>query len=101
MALEAAGPDRRACLCRELTKLHEEVLRAPLSALARQLAERSLRGEVTLVVGPGEPYRPERPERVIKGQKGAAEALAQAWDLPKREVYAELTRLKQRLLDDS
>ena len=50
--LEACG-DRPAAVCRELTKLHQEVLRGPLSELLRQVAarERDLRGEVTVVLG--------------------------------------------------
>ncbi len=44
------GGDRVAALCRELTKLHEEVLRAPLGELARRAAESPPRGEVTIVV---------------------------------------------------
>ena len=45
------GPDRRAALARELTKLHEEVLRGSLEEIAAQAAESGkLRGEVTIVV---------------------------------------------------
>jgi 16S rRNA (cytidine1402-2'-O)-methyltransferase len=47
-ALATLG-DREAALCRELTKLHEEVARGRLSALLGQLSEP--RGEFTLVVG--------------------------------------------------
>jgi len=46
----AACGDRRAAVCRELTKVHQEVLRGTLSELAASLAGRDLRGEVTLVV---------------------------------------------------
>lgn len=43
--------DRDAVLARELTKLHEEVLRGPLSKIAARLGERqSLRGELVLVI---------------------------------------------------
>lgn len=46
-------PERTVALCRELTKLHEEVLRAPAPELARQVRERGeVRGEVVLVVAP-------------------------------------------------
>ena len=46
------GPDRNAALARELTKLHEEVLRGSLEEIAAQAAESGkLRGEVTIVVG--------------------------------------------------
>lgn len=51
-AAAAFGPDRDAALARELTKLHEEVLRGPLGELAPGVADRpKLRGEVTVVVG--------------------------------------------------
>jgi 16S rRNA (cytidine1402-2'-O)-methyltransferase len=46
---EALGADRRAALCRELTKLHEEVRRGTLGELAASTAD-GVRGEVTLVV---------------------------------------------------
>lgn len=47
--------DRPAALARELTKLHEEVLRGPLSELGDELRRRpSIKGELTLVVGGAE-----------------------------------------------
>ena len=42
--------DRGACLARELTKRHEEVLRGPASELAAALAEAPPKGECTLVI---------------------------------------------------
>lgn len=46
-------PGRDAALARELTKMHEEVLRAPIAELAEQIGSRdSLKGEVVLLVGP-------------------------------------------------
>jgi 16S rRNA (cytidine1402-2'-O)-methyltransferase len=52
-AAEALGPQRPATLCRELTKLHEEVRRSTLEGLAQELAQRAERprGEIVLVVG--------------------------------------------------
>jgi 16S rRNA (cytidine1402-2'-O)-methyltransferase len=47
--LEACG-DRRAAVCRELTKTHEEVLRGSLAELAAETAGRDIKGEVTLVI---------------------------------------------------
>lgn len=46
----ALGP-RPAALARELTKLHEEVLRGPLDTLAATVRREGVRGELTLVVG--------------------------------------------------
>jgi 16S rRNA (cytidine1402-2'-O)-methyltransferase len=42
--------DRRAALARELTKLHEEILRGALSELIKGIEEKGIRGEITLVV---------------------------------------------------
>jgi 16S rRNA (cytidine1402-2'-O)-methyltransferase len=44
------GAERPACLARELTKTHEELVRGPLGELARRYAETRPLGEVTLVV---------------------------------------------------
>jgi len=46
----AFGADRRAALCRELTKLHEEIVRGGVGELAARYAEESPRGECTIVV---------------------------------------------------
>ncbi len=50
-ALEILG-DRPACLAREVTKLHEEFLRGKLSEILRSLEGLSVRGEITLILGP-------------------------------------------------
>ena len=47
---EALGEDRRVSLCRELTKLHEEILRTSLGEAAAYYAENEPRGEFVLVV---------------------------------------------------
>jgi 16S rRNA (cytidine1402-2'-O)-methyltransferase len=60
--LEAAAPDRTVALCRELTKVHEEVLRGTPSELAPLLADRQ-RGEFTVVIGPGPAEEPEEADR--------------------------------------
>jgi 16S rRNA (cytidine1402-2'-O)-methyltransferase len=44
------GRDRRACVARELTKTHEELVRGTLGALAERYAEGRPLGEITLVV---------------------------------------------------
>lgn len=51
-ALASAAPDRPAAVCRELSKLHEEVARGTLSELARRFRE-DVRGEIVLVLGAG------------------------------------------------
>lgn len=53
--LAAFGPDRAVSLCRELTKLHEEVLRLTLGEALRYYEANEPRGEYVLVVAGAEP----------------------------------------------
>ncbi|NTX06947.1 16S rRNA (cytidine(1402)-2'-O)-methyltransferase [Myxococcus sp. CA040A] len=48
--LQDAWGDRRACVARELTKLHEEFVRGPLSELSARYATEEARGEVVVLV---------------------------------------------------
>ena len=50
--LASLDPDRLVAVCRELTKVHEEIVRGTASELADRYAEAPPRGEVVLVVGP-------------------------------------------------
>ena len=50
-ALAALAPDRPAAVCRELTKLHEEVARGTLAELARHFRD-DVKGEIVVVIGP-------------------------------------------------
>jgi 16S rRNA (cytidine1402-2'-O)-methyltransferase len=50
-ALSALAPNRPAAVCRELTKLHEEIARATLGELARRFRE-DVKGEIVLVIAP-------------------------------------------------
>lgn len=53
-AAEVLGADRRAAVCRELTKQYEEIRRGPLGELAEWAAE-GVRGEITVVLAGAEP----------------------------------------------
>ena len=95
----ACGADRAAALCRELTKLHEEVVRGTLGELASALADEQPRGELTLVVAGAAPSAPEPPDDaglaaavqvlVDEGMrsKDAAGAVAGAHGLRKNDVF--------------
>jgi 16S rRNA (cytidine1402-2'-O)-methyltransferase len=53
--LAEIDPDRPAAVCRELTKVHEEVVRGTAAELAERYAAQGPKGEVVLVVGPASP----------------------------------------------
>ena len=52
-ALAQLAPDRDAAVCRELSKIHEEVARGSLGELARRFRG-DVKGEIVLVIGPTE-----------------------------------------------
>ena len=92
---ELLGGERPAALCRELTKRHEEVLRMSLTDLSSAIEDRTLRGEIVLVVGRGEKPAADadaldRALTVALGEmrlKDAVAHVAQSLGLPRREVY--------------
>ncbi|MBR5776895.1 MAG: 16S rRNA (cytidine(1402)-2'-O)-methyltransferase [Bacteroidales bacterium] len=47
---EVLGADRRAAVCREITKLHEETQRGTLSELAQHYTEKGVKGEIVIIV---------------------------------------------------
>ena len=84
-------PERPAAVCRELTKVHEEVVRGTASELAERYAERAPRGEVVLVVGgfSGRRGREQDPPAGLDALARLVEAGARA--RPAAAVVAELT----------
>ena len=50
--IEYFGPDRKASVSRELTKIHEETIRGSLSELAKHFAFKTVKGEIVIVLGP-------------------------------------------------
>jgi 16S rRNA (cytidine1402-2'-O)-methyltransferase len=58
-ALAELDPHRPVAVCRELTKLHEEIVRGTAAELAERYAEQAPKGEVVLVVGGAAPAAPE------------------------------------------
>ncbi|AIA04091.1 16S rRNA (cytidine(1402)-2'-O)-methyltransferase [Streptomyces noursei] len=102
---EVFGADRRAAVCRELTKTYEEVRRGGLGELAAWAAE-GVRGEITVVVegapesGPGELDAAELVRRVRvreeagERRKEAIAAVAADAGLPKREVFDAVVAAK-------
>ena len=91
----ALGADRRVVVCRELTKLYEEVRRGTAAELAAWAAE-GVRGEIVVVVA-GAPARAADPEAAVQQVlalvasgtrlKDAAAEVAEATGLGKRDLY--------------
>ncbi|MGO9752038.1 MAG: 16S rRNA (cytidine(1402)-2'-O)-methyltransferase [Solirubrobacteraceae bacterium] len=71
--LAAVDPQRPVAVCRELTKLHEEVVRGVAAELAERYAAQAPRGEVVLVVGPALDDEPDQ-ERPLAAVKQLVEA---------------------------
>ena len=96
---------REAAICRELTKLHEEIRRAPLAELAAEAAALETRGEFVLVIGPP----PADASMITKEgldalllaalRRGSVkDAVTEAVELsgrPRREVYARALELSR------
>ncbi|CAG7637541.1 16S rRNA (cytidine(1402)-2'-O)-methyltransferase [Actinacidiphila bryophytorum] len=103
---EVFGAERRAAVCRELTKTYEEVRRGPLGELAAWAAQDGVRGEITVVVegapapGPADLDPAELVRRVAareaagERRKEAIAAVAADAGLPKREVFDAVVAAK-------
>jgi 16S rRNA (cytidine1402-2'-O)-methyltransferase len=99
---------RPAAIARELTKLFEEVRRAPLTELARHYAQHpDVRGEIAIVIGPpGETEAPpaERLDEALRAAmagasvKDAAAEVAARYGLKRRDVYARALELKREVV---
>jgi 16S rRNA (cytidine1402-2'-O)-methyltransferase len=86
-ALEFLG-DRPAALGRELTKLHEEFRRGPLSEILRSVQRTPPKGEITIVVGPG-----EAPAKTAAGMiSQEVQALMKERDIDERAALKAVAR---------
>jgi len=101
-ALEILGA-RPAVVAREVTKIHEEFLRGPLAEVLESARKRAPRGEITLLIGPGDPQAQQvdvsvsLKERVAQleaeggvDRKAALKQAARERGLGKREAYKQL-----------
>lgn len=98
------GAERRISLCRELTKLHEEVLRMTLGEAMDYYAENAPRGEFVLIVEGAAPKAPEvvseadalEAVRALIGQglsrKDAVRRVSEQTGIPKNELYNAAVR---------
>ncbi len=102
--LLAVFGDRRAVITRELTKIHEEVIRGTLSEVLKHLQTGSIKGEFTIIVH-GHSADPQKQDidtaEYLKNlmlhrglsKKEAIAAAAEELGLPKKEVYKESLKM--------
>jgi len=101
---------REAAICRELTKLHEEVTRGTLADLAKTADALETRGEFVLVIGPpaadAQALTDEALDNLLRDQlerHSVKDAVAHAVELsgrPRREVYARALELAKETRSD-
>lgn len=102
--MEVWGNDRQAALCREMTKRFEEVTRGTLAEVLESIVGRDLKGEIVLVVDRAAPVIAdaatveEALRQALKTQssKDAATKVAEAFGLPRRDVYQLALSLEGR-----
>jgi len=97
-AVTVLGSDRRAAICREMTKTYEETIRGTLSELVEWAASREILGEISLVVAGFDPsariFSPEDLADMVlaresqgESRKEAIAEVAKATGIAKREVF--------------
>lgn len=97
---EVFGANRIACVARELTKLHEEVVAMPLNALAEKFSQTKTKGEIVVLVA-GETKTEEMDAEGLLSDllekmsvSEAASEAAQLISRPKRELYKLALKIK-------
>ena len=103
---EAMGM-RLAAICREMTKLHEDVRRAPVAELARSAETLETRGEFVLVIGPpaadAQTMTKDAVDELLRSslqRDSLKDAVAHAVELsgrPRREIYARALALAKEI----
>lgn len=100
-ALAELAPDREAAVCRELTKMHEEISRGTLKELAIRFRD-GAKGEIVLVIGPSQAadhgddlgYAVEALKRLVKSgarPRAAATVVASLTGTRANDLYKALT----------
>jgi 16S rRNA (cytidine1402-2'-O)-methyltransferase len=98
-ALTVFGGERKAAICREMTKTYEETVRGTLAELLTWSNSKEMLGEITLVIAGAEIGSAEvTADRMVArvrefeaagmDRKGAISTVADEFELPKRIVYA-------------
>src|ERR1700686_1903748 len=100
---------RDAAICREMTKLHEDIRRAPVSELARSADTLETRGEFVLVIGPpsgAQIMAEDELDDLLRSSlqhdsvKDAVAHAVELSDRPRREIYARALELAKETKKD-
>jgi 16S rRNA (cytidine1402-2'-O)-methyltransferase len=101
--LAAIMGTRDAAICREMTKMHEDISRASLTELAQSAAELETRGEFVLVIGPkaegAQAMTADEVDNLLRDRlvrDSVKDAVAHAVEVsgrPRREIYARALEL--------
>jgi 16S rRNA (cytidine1402-2'-O)-methyltransferase len=105
VATKTLGKDRKAALCREMTKTYEETVRGDLGTLKEWANSKEVLGEITIVIeGASAGAKEINQERIIEAvrklesvgmdRKEAIAAVAEELNLPKREVFDAMVAAK-------
>ena len=96
--------DRQIVIAREVSKVHEEFLRGTIAAMVSQLAEREVKGEVTIIVHGAADQTPVSEEELKMeirrladqglGVKQISDLLGERYQLAKRDVYQLALKLR-------
>jgi len=103
--MDVFGHDRMACVARELTKLHEETYKGNLAELARKFSQKTIKGEIVIIVAPPEAQAVEDTQtlllelmKTMTVSKAAAEAALLTGN-SKRDLYQQALSLKNTHVD--
>ena len=105
VAAEILGEDRKAALCREMTKTYEETVRGNLAEIKSWASSKEILGEITIVIsGAAEGAKEVSQQEIIDAvrkledvgmdRKEAIVAVSQELDLPKRDVFDAMVAAK-------
>jgi len=104
-AVEVLGEDRKAAICREMTKTYEETIRGTLGELLEWSTDREILGELTLVLAGFDvaslSYSTDQMIELVRARESAGEArkeaiaqVAKDLNLPKRVVFDAMVSAK-------
>jgi 16S rRNA (cytidine1402-2'-O)-methyltransferase len=104
-AVEVLGEDRKAAICREMTKTYEETIRGTLGELLAWSSDREILGELTLVLAgfdlATQSYSTDQMIELVRARESAGEArkeaiaqVAKDLNLPKRVVFDAMVSAK-------